>query len=277
MTGSILTVLVPAYNSLDGVARVIDALKSRKNVGVIVSDDSSDAVVADAIKAYIVDFKRSDYSYIKHESTGNAVDNWNSLLSQVESKFFVLVHHDETFSNTLFIDEVEKYQDSLELMVLPVRIEHRNGIYRNVKSSAQSLLINLFRTRSPILNFIGGPTALLIIKSSNIHSFNRDLVFYVDVDWYLKVFSDVTLDSIKFFPKTTVVSSITNYSITKNILHRMREVVVSDITILKNYYPDNVLLKRSMMGGILKVMYKLILVPSFAAYYLRKIKSFLLG
>ena len=130
MTENILTVLVPAYNSIDGVIKVIDSIKSKKNVGVIVSDDSSNPVVADAIKAYIEDFKRNDYSYIKHESTGNAVDNWNFLLSQVKSKFFVIVHHDETFSNTLFIDEVEKYQDSLELMVLPLRIKHPNGVYR---------------------------------------------------------------------------------------------------------------------------------------------------
>tara|TARA_B110000003_G_C16616370_1_gene521461 strand:+ start:648 stop:1481 length:834 start_codon:yes stop_codon:yes gene_type:complete len=277
MTQNILTLLVPAYNSTDGVVKVIEAIKSRKNVGVIVSDDSSDPVVADAIKAYIVGLKRSDYSYIKHESTGNAVDNWNFLLSQVKSKFFVMVHHDETFSNTLFIDEVEKCQDSLELMVLPVRIEHPNGVYRNVKSSAQSLLINLFRTSSPTLNFIGGPTALLIIKSTNLHSFNRDLVFYVDVDWYIKVFTDVSLNGIKIFPKTTVLSSITDYSITKSIQLRMKEVVGSDITILKDCYPDNVFLKSSIIGGVLKFAYSLILVPSFAPYYFRKIKSFFLG
>lgn len=277
MTKSILTVLIPAYNSIEGIIRVIDAIKLKKNVGVIVSDDSSDPAVANAIKAYITDFNRNDYLYIKHESTGNAVDNWNFLLSQVKSKFFVIVHHDETFSNTLFIDEVEKCQDLLEVMVLPIRIEHPNGVHRNVKSPAQSLLIKLFRTSSPALNFIGGPTALLIIKSTNIRSFNRDLVFYVDVDWYIKVFADISLNEIKIFPKTKILSSITNYSITKSIQQRMREVIISDITILKDYYPDNVFLKRSMIGAMLKFVYRLILVPSFAPYYLRRIKSFLLG
>ena len=277
MTESILTVLVPAYNSLDGVESIVDAIKSRKNVGVIISDDSSDSAVADAIKTYIVNFKRSDYKYIKHESTGNAVDNWNSLLSMVDSKFFVLVHHDETFSNTLFIDEIEKHQDSIELMVLPLRIEHPNGAYRNVKSLAQSMLINIFRTRSPTLNFIGGPTALLIIKSSNIPYFNRDLIFYVDVHWYIKVFLDINLDRIKFFSKTKVVSSITNHSITKKNLPRMKEILEDDVTILKKHYPNNALLNKSIMGRILKITYKLILVPSFLPYYFRKIKWFLFG
>ena len=162
-------------------------------------------------------------------------------------------------------------------MVLPLRIKHPNGVYRNVRSSAQSILIRLFRASSPTLNFIGGPTALLIIKSTNIHYFNRDLIFYVDVDWYIKVFSDVSLDDIKKFTKTTVLSTITNYSITKSIQQRMREVIASDITILKDCYPDNIFLKRLMIGGLLKFAYNLILLPSFAPYYFRKIKSLLLG
>tara|TARA_B100000886_G_scaffold337071_1_gene297069 strand:- start:741 stop:1574 length:834 start_codon:yes stop_codon:yes gene_type:complete len=277
MKENILTVLVPAYNSLEGVIRIVDSIKSRKNVGLIVSDDSSDSAMAGAIKAYVNNFKRSDYSYIKHESTGNAVDNWNSLLSSVESKFFVFVHHDETFSNTLFIDEIEKCQEFLELMVLPVRIEHSNGVFRNVKSTVQSMLIKLLKNRSPTLNFIGGPTALLIIKSSNVPKFNRDLIYYVDVDWYVKVFSNVTYKNIKFFSKTTVVSTITNFSITKKIFPRMKETILSDLSILKKHYPGNVFLKWSMEGEIFKVVYKLILAPSFASFYFRKIKSFLLG
>ena len=51
MKENILTVLVPAYNSLDGVTRIVDSIKSRKNVGLIVSDDSSDFSVAEDIKA----------------------------------------------------------------------------------------------------------------------------------------------------------------------------------------------------------------------------------
>ena len=277
MKENILTVLVPSYNSLEGVIRIVDSIKSRKNVGLIVSDDSSDSAVAGAIKAYVNNFKRSDYSYIKHESTGNAVDNWNSLLSSVKSKFFVLVHHDETFSNTLFINEVEKHQEFLELMVLPVRIEHSNGVFRNVKSTVQSMLIKLLKNRSPTLNFIGGPTALLIIKSGNIPQFNRDLVYYVDVDWYVKVFSNVTYKNIKFFSKTTVVSTISNFSITKKNFYNMKEIILSDLSILQNNYSGNTFFKWSMERETLKFVYKLILFPSFAPYYLRKIKSLFIG
>ena len=164
----IITVLVPAYNSLDGVVRINRCDWVEKKVTVIDDDDSTDPVVADAIRAYIDGFKHREVTmYTSSMSPTKCGDNWNFLLQRVKTKFYVLVHHDETFSNTLFIDEVEKYQDSLELMVLPVKIEYPDGVYRNVKSSAQSLLIRLFRGRSPVLNFIGGPTALLIIKSTN--------------------------------------------------------------------------------------------------------------
>ena len=275
MENKLLTVLIPAFNSYQGVVNIVELLMTRKNIALIVGDDSTNVDVARLIESYISGIGRSDFVYYKHESTGNAVDNWNFLLSKVKSKFFVLVHHDEAFSNTLFIDTVEKYQDSMEIMVLPVTVEHSNGVYRNVKSLAQSLMIKLLRNRGPTLNFIGGPTALLIIKSSHINFFNRDLVFYVDIDWYIRIFSNTSLDGILFFPKTSVISSITGCSITKNILPRQREVVASDIAILKGYYPNNVLLRRSAVGFALRVIHKLILLPSFAPFYFRKIKYLL--
>lgn len=267
--------LIPAFNSYQGVVNIVELLKTRKNIAIIVGDDSNNVDVACLIESYISGLDRSSIIYCKHESTGNAVDNWNYLLSKVKSKFFVLVHHDEAFSNTCFIDALEKYQDSMEMMVLPIKVEHSNGIYRNVKSRTQSLMIKLFKKSLPTLNFIGGPTALLIVKSSHINFFNRNLVFYVDIDWYMRVFLNIPLDGIVFFSKTLVISTITDYSITKSILPRLREVVASDIAILKECYPDNFLLRRPAVRFVLKVIHRFILVPSFAPFYFRKIKYLL--
>ena len=275
MTEKLLTVLIPAFNSYQGVVNIVELLKNRKNIAIIVGDDSTNVDVACLIESYISGLERSSFIYCKHESTGNAVDNWNFLLSKVKSKFFVLVHHDESFSNTFFIDALEKYQDSLEIMVLPLKVVHSNGIYRNVKSRTQLLMIKLFKKSVPTLNFIGGPTALLIVKSSHINVFNRNLVFYVDIDWYMRVFLNIPLDGVMFFSKTTVIGTITDYSITKSILPRLREVVASDIAILKEYYPNNLLLRRPALRFVLTVIYKFILVPSFAPFYFRKIKYLL--
>jgi len=275
MTEKLLTVLIPAFNSYQGIINVVEKLKTRKDITIIVGDDSTNVDVARNIESYISEIGSPDFIYCKHESTGNAVDNWNFLLSKVESKFFVLVHHDEAFSNTSFIDVVEKYQDSMEIIVLPIRVEHSNGIHRNVKSRTQSFMIKLLRKRGTTLNFIGGPTALLIIKSTHINFFNRNLIFYVDIDWYMKLFLKISLDKVMYFPETTVISSITGYSITKNILPRQREIIASDIAILRKHYPNNVLLRKSVMGFFLRFLYKFILVPSFSSYYFRKLKRVL--
>lgn len=275
MTEKLLTVLIPAFNSYQGVVNIVESLKTRKNIAIIVGDDSTNVDVACLIESYISGLDRSSFIYYKHESTGNAVDNWNFLLSKVKSKFFVLVHHDEAFSNTFFIDALKKYQDSVEIMVLPLKADHSNGVYRNVKSRTQSLMIKLFKKSLPTLNFIGGPTAILIVKSSHINVFNRNLVFYVDIDWYMRVFQNIPLDSVMFFPKTSVIGTITDYSITKSILPRLREVVASDIAILKEYYPNNSLLRRPIVRFVLTVIHRFILVPSFAPFYFRKIRYLL--
>jgi hypothetical protein len=89
------------------------------------------------------------------------------------------------------------------------------------------------------------------------------------------VFLNIPLDGVMFFPKTSVIGTLTDYSITKSILPRQREVVASDIEILKEYYPNNLLLRRPAVGFIIRFILSLILVPSFAPFYFRKIKYLL--
>lgn len=275
MENKLLSVLIPSFNSYQGVVTIVELLKTRKEIEIIVSDDSTDIEISHLIKSYLSKIGRSDIVYYKHKSTGNAVDNWNFLLSKVKGKFFVLVHHDETFTNTLFIDTIEKYQDSIELMILPLKVQHANGVYRSVKSLAQSLMIKLLRKSGLTLNFIGGPTALLIVKSRHINFFNRNLVFYVDTEWYRRLFLDIPIEVVMFYSETSVISLITDFSITKNILPSMGKVVASDIAILKKDYPHNVLLTKSFTGFILRLIHKLILAPSFLLFYFRKIKYLL--
>jgi glycosyltransferase involved in cell wall biosynthesis len=277
MENKLLTVLIPAFNSYEGVVRIVEMLKARENVGVIVSDDSNDSLVAAAIESYIWKLGRSDFTYCKHETTKNPVDNWNFLLAKVKSKFFMVAHHDESFSNTLFVDFLDKYQDTTGLMVLPISVKHPKSVVRTVSSRMQLVVVKLFRNNGLILNFVMGPCSLLVIKTDHLVYFNRDLVFYVDVEWYRRIFAKLGNENITFFSKTTVISIISDNSITKGIGNRMREVVEADLKILGNLYPNNVMLRKSMVGSFYKALYKFIILPSFIPYYIRLILSSLHG
>jgi len=271
MTENLLTVLIPAYNSLDGVVRIIETVKLRGNIGVIVSDDSTDSAVANAIEAYIVGLNRSDFVYVKHQTVGVAIDNWNALLAMVNTKFFCLIHHDEFFSNSLFVDELESYQNDIDIMVLPLSVKDGQEITRNVPSWMQRILISIFSSRGPVLNFIGGPCGLLIIKTGKMVYFNRDLKWYVDCEWYRRIFAQVRKNKIYYYPHTVTNSIYCDDSITQEIRPFLKTIARNEINMMAALDPYNVSLNNKFIGACYNIMFKTIQLPSFLPYYFRKL------
>ena len=271
MKENLLTVLIPAFNSYQGVVNIVSVLKNQKNIVIIISDDSNNDKVAHDIKSYIREINQSNISYIKHESTSNPVDNWNSLLARVDSKFFMIVHHDETFSNTLFVDFLERNKNYIDFMVLPLTIKHSNSAVRNVSSQLQKVIFKLFRKHGPAINFLLGPCSILVIKTDFLVYFDRNLVQYVDNEWYKRIFGKIKDKNITFFPKTKVISTITKNSITKKIAPRLKAVVKSDLKILKDKYPENIFLKKTLIGFLYGIFFKALILHSFIPFYFRRV------
>jgi len=269
MKKNLLTILIPAFNSYQGVENLIELLKNKKNIVILVSDDSSNDKVAHAIESYISKLNNSNISYVKHESTSNPVDNWNSLLDKVDSKFFMVVHHDETFSNTLFVDYLEKNQSYIDLMVLPICIRYSRSVFRNVSSQLQKLIFKLFRKHGSVINFLLGPCSILVIKTDFLAYFDRDLVLYVDNEWYKRSFIKIKDKDVTFFSKSKVISDVTQNSITKKIAPDLKAVIKSDLKILKDKYPRDIILIKPLIRHLYKTLFKIIMLYSFIPFYFR--------
>lgn len=96
-----LTVLVPLYEYREGFNRIlrffIPLMEINNDFILIFSDDSAQPLLSPDDQSYLTS-KFSNFKYISRNSTFNAVDNWNSMLSYVETRYFILLHHDECFS-----------------------------------------------------------------------------------------------------------------------------------------------------------------------------------
>lgn len=269
MKENLLTILIPAFNSFQGVVNIVRLLKNQKNIAIIISDDSNDDKVAYDIKDYITELKQSNIRYVRHKSTSNPVDNWNSLLAKVDSKFFMVVHHDETFSNTLFVDFLERNKNYIDFMVLPMSIRHSKSVVRNVSSQLQKVIYKIFSKHGPAINFLLGPCSILVIKADFLVYFDRDLVQYVDNEWYKRTFEKSIDKKVTFFPNTKVISTISENSITKKIAPHLKAIVDSDFKILKDKYPENIFLNKTMFGYFYGFLFKVIILYSFIPYYIR--------
>jgi glycosyltransferase involved in cell wall biosynthesis len=270
MKENLLTILIPAFNSYKGVVNIVRILKNQKNITIIISDDSNDNKVAYDIKDYITELKQSNIRYVRHKSTSNPVDNWNSLLAKVDSKFFMVVHHDETFSNTLFVDFLDRNKNYIDFMVLPISIRHSKSVVRNVSSQLQKVIYKLFNKHGPAINFLLGPCSILVVKTDFLVYFDRDLVQYVDNEWYKRTFDKVRDKKVTFFSKTKVISTISENSITKKIAPRLKAIIDSDLKILKDKYPENIFLKKTLLGYFYDFLFKVIILYSFIPFYIRR-------
>jgi len=261
----LLDILIPAYGNADGIEKILAVVGSNERSNIIVSDDSSKPSDIKSIRGLCA---RHSVIYKTGPRSG-AVANWNFLLSLASSTYCVLVHHDECFSNTTFISELDAMQGSIEAMVLPVVVTNTKNISRYVYSWQQNILIRCFRSFGPMLNILGGPTALLIFKTPRSSEFNPDLVYQVDCEWYSNVLTGVDNKDILFYRGTKIVSTFFSDSITNNIRANLKKIVKADKEVLSQSTWGAMMHQWSYVGHFVTFVYRLVLLPSFIPYYLK--------
>ncbi len=209
-----LCILVPAYNYFEGVERILDLVKLDDRVSVVISDDSDDSICANKIYTKVKNLNTERITYVVGPGEG-ACKNWNSLFKYINAKYYTFLHHDEVYSNLLFVDLLQK-DSKLDCLILPCWVIHSNGI-RRISSGCQKVTMYVAKKFLPIFNFLG-PTSTVIIKKSITPKFNSDLNWYIDVEWVFRVLARCSRN-VRFGGNSSVVesyqyeNSITNSSI----------------------------------------------------------------
>jgi len=266
MAEKLLDILVPAYGNASGIEKILSRIDDDERCRVIVSDDSSEIASINAIKEICLSYNAT----YKTGPRSGAAKNWNSLLSIASSTFSVLVHHDECFSNTKFIDELEKNSSSAEILVLPLVVKNSDNLSRFISSWQQRLLIKFFRPFGPMVNILGGPTALFIFRTSRSTTFNPALTYQIDCEWYTRILSGVREESIIFYRGTSVLSTFLSGSITDTIKFNLKEVIELDKQVLKKSSWAGLMRRWTYVGPLISFLYKVILLPSFLPFYVKR-------
>ena len=160
---NLLSILIPTYNQTDTFEKIVTLYSNKSKVKIIVSDDSDDLKIKEKIKAICLE---KNLSYFKGPQT-SAINNWNFLLTLVETPFFVLNHHDDYPNNLYFLDYLDNIDpDKTGLVLLPCTSYICNKPHVRVSSRHQKIHIALFRFfPNPMFNIFLAPTASVIINS----------------------------------------------------------------------------------------------------------------
>jgi len=189
----LLSLLIPAYESSEGVLRIIKSipLDIGKDLEVIVSDDSVSAKVKDCVERWN-SLSTFTVDYLSHKSTGNPVDNWNYMLEKASGKYVQFMHHDEWPHSENYFDEVFEILKgpSLHDVVILNCMLFASGKMRKLSSVKLKRCIiekncNLLLLR----NVIGSPSNV-IFRRGIACEFDSALQWFVDVEFYIRLISN---------------------------------------------------------------------------------------
>ncbi|MBL0727920.1 glycosyltransferase [Piscinibacter sp. HJYY11] len=190
----VLSILLPAYNYPEGIARTLttlSTLRDRKDVEVLIYDDSSNTQAAEAIRVHAARaFPRA--SYRRNTPPLGAPGNWNRLLADARGRHLWLIHHDEWPGDRHLAEDLvrtlegEAPPDVIVLGCRATRDVHKafklhfpmSWVGRVVKDYPHYLLRR---------NVIGAPS-MVVANRSLYGSFDARLRWYVDVELYYRMF-----------------------------------------------------------------------------------------
>ena len=193
---SIIHVLIPHYNYIEGVKRTEKTLSPHtKRFLVTISDDSPKSTC------------KNHPNWIKGPSAG-ATKNWNFLLSKTKSSHCMLVHQDE---DIVLLDQSHPYQLKTNIIYVCdlILAKKKSKIYLSAK--LRCFLMNTFPKIIFTINFIG-PTASLIIPKNSLR-FNEELYWLVDIDYYYRLSKSYRFErfeGMKIHSNVDIGGSITN-------------------------------------------------------------------
>ncbi len=219
----LISVLIPTFNNYEGFLNVLNFYSKDKRVKIIVSDDSSDFLIRNAIK------KKCGEKSIKYLDGPKSlpVDNWNSLMQLIDTPFFVINHHDEYPSNLLFLDLLEP--KNVGLLILPITSYSNGNSPHKIYSWQQKIFstICLFSPNASFNMFLS-PTASLIVNSKvKDIFFDTNLKWFVDCDWYYRVLFEIKKYKLKiqFSSISRIISVQAHNSISSSISKNLKKQI----------------------------------------------------
>ena len=244
----LLSILIPSFNCKGGLRRVLKPLlfsdaKARHSIEVVISDDSPQPLLSCSELA-IYASKIPRFRYIHNACALGAVKNWNQLLSLGEGEYSWICHHDEYLANSKSsLSSLLEWIQCInaDIFILPLFKSYRFGPFTLLqRHTPPSWLLPRLLAHPGILfaaNPIGPPSAV-VIRSSIAISYDVNLKWFVDVEYYTRLFaSGVTLPSILPFSCRVISDQDFDQSITRSMAPTLRRTILSELYYLSEHCP----------------------------------------
>jgi glycosyltransferase involved in cell wall biosynthesis len=185
-----VSICIPSFNQTRYLKNTLDSILTQtfRNYEIVICDDSSTEKVKKLINRYNFQGK---LRYFRNKTILGPPENWNRTVKLAKGKYIKILHHDDWFSqkNSLkkFVDLLDSHPEADFAFSATLARDHNGKIL--FTHTANTRQIKSLKINSEILfleNFIGAPSATIYKRSLNL-KYDKNLQWFVDVDFYIKV------------------------------------------------------------------------------------------
>ena len=185
-----VSICIPVYQQVDYLLKVLESvfMQKYKEFELIVTDDSHDNSIADAISRFT---SHPNLRYHKNLTRKGSPGNWNEAIHLASGKYIKILHHDDWFSNENSLSAFVKMLDDhpkADLAFSASNVCDANGGLQFVHCPTQRQILKIREDCKYLFlgNSIGSPSAT-IYRRENIDSiFDVNMKWLVDVDFYIR-------------------------------------------------------------------------------------------
>lgn len=245
-----LSICIPAYRHEEGVRLILSRLEYSDRLEVLISEDKSEKPL------HLDEFQdQVRFEHTINERPSGPVANWNGVISRARGKYIWLLHHDEEpfFINGLgdLLKTLEQ-DEQRDCLVSHLNINDR-WWQRLLRSDVVRKLLVRFPKSVLLQNYIGSPSNV-IFHQSKYAEFDETLQWFVDTEWYYRLFSRCTRIS---FSEFGIITHPYVESITQELKNKVGELSQMETKYIcqKHSFTSltkRVLLTKLTLGHILK-------------------------
>ena len=231
-----ISIVIPTYDNLNLLKKALFSVINQQNIEieVIIVDDSTNSEIFDFVRKLNSDRIR----YRRNIPSKGAVRNWNYGLTLAKGSYVTILHHDEYYEDSVnqLFNLITNHSDKEILISKIIVIKPDNSTYTlRLNGYLKNLIANFFPSYLFFHNFIG-PVSCVVFKNNNSNVFfNENLKWYVDVDWYFRLFKN---KRIKYFSNYSILSNLSHDGkITKNI--DIKKEIRKDFKFLYDNYKNS--------------------------------------
>lgn len=185
-----VSVCIPAYLQKGLLLRTLDSVfvQDYTDFEVIVTDDSPDGTIEEALGAYADGGK---VTYVRNRERMGSPANWNEAVQLAKGEYVKILHHDDWFQSTASLGAYVAALDGdqgadFAFSSAEVHDVSSGEVYLHMANARQ--LRDLRRHPGSLFqgNFIGAPSATIFRRECFV-PFDTNLKWVVDVDFYMQM------------------------------------------------------------------------------------------